>query len=231
LASWYREKDRDKALKEFGEEYAQYYDGRDEDRTAEAGYRILNAYFDRYKEDYLEVEPEMVEVGATIDLGFCLYHMRIDLIPRWNGELIVVDHKTSKYPLSSFTVLRPNSQLTGYCLGASAILGTPVTKAMINVIGTAIRKRVREGEEEVTLVRDVTERTSEEFEEFKRGLEVTVKRVRECLDEGYWPMRTQSCTSFNGCEYIELCKAKKDAIPFIMEAAYKREEWRDYEVE
>jgi RecB family exonuclease len=229
LASWYREGDRDKAMKEFAEEYAQWYDGKDEDRTVEVAYRILDAYFKRYSQDYLEVDSQMVEIGASIDMGFCLYRMRVDMIAKWNGDLIIVDHKTSKYPTSQFNILKPNHQLTGYCLGASEILGMPIRKVMLNILGTALRKRMKEGEEEVTLVRDVTERSEEDFEEFRRGLAVTAQRLRRCLEEGYWPMRTKSCSSFNGCEFLELCKSSEEARPFIMKTLYKESEWRDYE--
>ncbi len=234
LEAHYRGESDDDSIKAFGSEYAKWFDPKyDEERTPENGLIILKEYFKRYRDDYLEVDKELIEVGASAEIwpNEVIYQGRIDLISRWNGETIIVDHKTSAYPTSGFMVLKPNNQFTGYVWLAREITGLDIKTIVVNMIGTKIKKRLKEGEEAVTLMRDMSSRGEEDFKEFKKGLLLTVKRIKRCEEFDEWPMRTHSCPSFQGCEYLDLCRGSKEAIPHLIKTFYQERKWNPFEEE
>jgi hypothetical protein len=234
LEEWYRNRKDDEAIKAFASEYVKWFDPKhDEERTPENGLVILKEYFNRYREDYLEVDKELIEVGASAEVwpGEVIYQGRIDLISKWNGETVIVDHKTSAYPTSGFMVLKPNNQFTGYVWLAREITGLDIKTVVVNMIGTKIKKRLKEGEEAVVLMRDMTTREEKDFKEFQKGLLITVKRIKRCEEFNEWPMRTHSCPSFQGCEYLDLCRGSDEAIPHLIKTFYQERKWNAFEEE
>jgi hypothetical protein len=238
VEAFYRLKDRDSILKAFGEEYSKYYDGKDEDRTVSNAIIMLDEYSKRFKEDYLETVivdgKPLMEIGGSIIIegeGIGVnYKSRIDRIPLWKqeGKLVIEDWKTSKYVGSNFTILKPNNQFCGYALTVREMRGENL-EFFLTLIGTKVKKRFKEGEERVEIVRDYTRFSEEDFEEFKLSIINTALRIQKCEERGYWPKRTHSCPSFQGCEYIPLCKAKRENISEMIKQFYKEEKWRAYE--
>ncbi len=234
IESFYKGKSRDESLKAFGEEYAKWYDGKDEDRTVSNAIVILDEYFKRFNEDYLETKE--LEIGGVIIVkgeGIEVsYKSRIDRIALWKseGKLVIEDWKTSKYVGSSFTVLRPNHQFIGYALTVREIKGENLD-FFLTLIGSKVKKRFKEGEERVEIVRDYTRYSEEDFSEFKRGIINTALRLRECKETEYWPKRTHSCSSFQGCEYLSLCRTRKENEAEMIKQMYRKEVWRAYEQE
>lgn len=231
LEEYYRSGDKVEAIKTYGLEYAKYYDGKDLDRTLENGLIVMEQYFKQYEEDYLETfslagEP-LVEVGGAMIIGDVIYNMRMDWIAKnkVEGSLTVVDHKTSKYPGSSFNTIKPNNALTGYILGAREITGMDIDTAMLNIIGTNVRKRLKDGQEPVDCVRDFTKRDKEDFDRFKKEIVKVSQRIKECDSTGLWERQTGACPSFNGCEYRDLCNASEEALPHLVKTLYKEEPW------
>ena len=234
LESHYQGNSDDDSIRAFGSEYAKWFDPKfDEERTPENGFLILKEYLKRYSDDDLEVDKELVEIGASAEIwpGLVIYKGRIDLTPKWNDEVIIVDHKTSAYPTSNFLILNPNNQFTGYIWLAREITGIKIKTIMANILGTKIKKRLKEGEEAITLLRDTTTRDDTDIEEFKKGVLITVKRIKWCEEHNYWAMRTHSCPSFQGCDYLDLCRAREGAVPHLIKAFYTERPWSAFEEE
>ena len=236
VQAFYEKRERDEVMRAFGEEYAKWFDEKDDERTPANGMIILDSYMKRWEEDYLETIEKngklLLEIGHSIIVegrGIeVVYKMRIDRVAEWNEEVVLVDWKTSKYVGSSFTLIRPNNQFVGYALGVKELIGVnPIF--FLDMIGTHVKKRVKEGEERVELVRESVKFTEEEFEEFRRGVIETAKRIEKCRSENYWAKRTHSCPSFSGCEYLPLCKADKETWEGMVKTFYKKEKWRAYE--
>ncbi len=224
---------RDSVLKAFGEEYANYYDGKDEDRTVGAGIIILDEYSKRFKDDYLETKE--LEIGGVIVIegeGIEVsYKSRIDRIALWKveGKLVLEDWKTSSYVGSKFTILKPNNQFVGYALTVREMRGENL-EFFLTLIGTKVKKKAKEGEERIEIVRDYVRFTEEDFEEFKLGVIDTALRIQKCDLSGYWPKRTHSCPSFQGCEYLALCKSNKESEKEMIKQFYRAERrWKAYE--
>jgi hypothetical protein len=122
------------------------------------------------------------------------------------------------------------------------LTGKPFTKFLVNWISTSIKKERREGgkriklreeDERVEFVRDFTTRTEEDFKEFIYGLKVTESRIRQCEESGRWPKRTHSCPSFNGCEYLPLCRdgVSEEMREALIRTFYKVSPWKAFEEE
>lgn len=241
LAVWRRGGSQADVMKKFGEAWLEHLSTvSPEEKSIEEGYTVLKSYMKRYEEDYLVTDKvEFVEVGFTIHINEWLsYSGRIDWLPLWNEKRIVTDYKTSKYAGSSYTVPKPNNQMTGYIWAARELLGLDVNTAMLDIIGTTIRqykyvdgkrKQLGPEDEKVELLREPTERTEEDFFEFKKGLEISAARLIDCEETGDWPKFTHSCPSFGGCDYIPICKSPKESMPFLIEGLYREEVWKFYE--
>ena len=230
VQAFYEGKLRDESIKEFAIEYAEHFDEKDDERTPANRMIVLDEYFKRFKDDYLKTIK--LEIGHSIVIEVdgleIVYHMRIDRIAQWDKEVALEDWKTSKYVGSSFTIIRPNNQFTGYSLGVRELMGVNPT-FFLTIIGTKVRKRVTEGQERVDIVRENIKYSDEEFEEFKRGVVVTAKRICECKESKYWAKRSHSCPSFSGCEYLPLCRASRETFESMRSTFYKVSEWKAFE--
>jgi hypothetical protein len=257
LEHWYKSNrtDRTGAIKAFAEEYAKIFDEKDDERTPGAGMEILNAFFVRWQDDYLRTwtlggVPQIeIGVGVLLDLSNygskseIYYTGRIDRIVEWETsegvEVCIDDWKTTYYIGSGFVLPKPNSQFTGYIYNAREITGLPIKSSFIDFIGTKIRKQTIENHKQVKfavgdprrveLQRDITERTEEDFEEWKRGLASTVNRITLCQKSEIWPKRTHSCPSFKGCEFIPICSKQDSAKEGVIKTMYKEEVWAPWD--
>jgi hypothetical protein len=246
---------REEVMKAFGSDYAKVFDEKDDDRSPGNGMEILDAFLIRWKDDYLRTWklggiPQIeVGVGVLLDLSHygceeeLYYTGRIDRIVEWETssgiEVCILDWKTTYYIGSGFVLPKPNSQFTGYIYIARETTGLPIKSCFIDFIGTKIKKQTIENHKQVKfpvgdprrveLQRDITERTEEDFEEWKYGLAGTVNKIIHCKATGKWPKRTHSCPSFKGCEFIPICSKQDSAKEGVIKTMYKTEVWAPWE--
>jgi len=230
VEAFYLGKSRDECLRAFAEEYAKWFDEKDDERSPGNGIIILDEYFKRWREDYIKTLK--LEIGHSVVISEgeleVVYKMRIDRIGEWDSEICLVDWKTSKYVGSQFTIVKPNNQFVGYALGVKELMGVNPT-FFLDLIGTKVRKKVEVGGERVELVRDNVKFNEEDFEEFKKGVLKTARRILESEREGYWAKRTHSCPSFHGCEYLPLCKSNEETFESMAATFYKKDKWKSWE--
>ena len=198
LLVWYQTGDRDEALKVFEKLPASI---QDDYRTKEWGQAIFKEYVERYKSEpyrtlYLEKEFA-VEIGERVLVG------TVDKIVDWNGQIYVVDHKTSSsVGLSFFNKFRPNVQIDGYCYACRELLGS-CSGAIINGISVAKAPKER-------FARDISSRSKEELERYAEVFSYWTGEIERCLREGKWVMNTTSCNRFGRCVFWELCVYGED---------------------
>lgn len=223
-----------KVMEKFGEKYVELLSAVEGEKSITDGYTLLQEYMHRYPlaDDYLVTDNvALLEVDFMLEIEpELIYRGVIDWMPKWNGERVVVDLKSTKYPQSGYNVSKPNNQLTGYCLAATEHMGEMVKTAMLDIMGTQIkkqkieggkRKMLEEGEERCTLIREPTERNYDDFMEFKEGLKETKFRLKRCMERDHWPKWTHSCPSFGGCDFMELCNSTRESLPYISKSLYR----------
>jgi len=197
----------------------------DTNKSLPAVLEALQAYFTEWwpaETDLLQ--PHRRRDGApSVEFSFSiplpgLYHPetndplfyvgRLDMLGTFNGQLFVVDEKTTSQMGAAWTKnwdLR--GQFTGYVWAAKELLSLPVVGAIVR--GVCFRKYDLDHAEVLTyrpawLVDEWMSRTQE--------------AIAQCLQwwdrDLYFPNHDNSCTAYGGCKYLPLC-TKADPEPWI----------------
>lgn len=255
LAAWYRTGDPGKSLQAINEAWPDNMPI-DDWRTKEKCLVTMAEYIKMYPSETFKIvgmpENPVIEIPFTLDMGFylpCLcgdesknvpedaeckscganrepleYGGIYDMLVDFSGQLFVVDHKsTSVLGPSYFNQFNPNNQMTGYIWAATQLSGMKVTGAIINAIGVMKTGKTK-------FEREITSRSPEAIEEWKRNVYVEACNIREHERLGFFPMRTQACTMYGLCEYhgVHTLQHAAERVKRL-EADYVRETW-DYEM-
>ena len=259
LAEWYRSGDPVKCLGAINEAWPDNMPI-DDWRTKEKCIVTMAEYIKQYPTETFKVvgapENPVIEVPFTIDMGFYLpciecgnmvededsgpfrakcencggdkepleYGGIYDMLVDFGGQLFVVDHKsTSVLGPQYFNQFNPNNQMTGYIWAATQLSGTKVTGAIINAIGVMKTGKTK-------FEREITSRSPEAIETWKRNVYVEACNIKEHERIGFFPQRTQSCTMYGKCEYHDV-HVLQHAVEQAkrLEQDYVKESW-DYEM-
>jgi hypothetical protein len=168
----------------------------------------------------------LIERVATIDLGLTCddgepieYGMILDGGIQFNDLVYTLEHKTTSQ-LSSyyFHQFKPNNQITGYIWGLQQLTGRQVGGALINAIGIYKASATR-------FERHITSRAPAEIDEWKRNVKSVCDEIKFHERNGYWPMRTQSCTMYGLCEYHGVCSMHPNDRERMLDQNYVKHPW------
>lgn len=145
-----------------------------------------------------------------------LYSVRADMIAERGGVLWNVDDKTTSQMGPTWSQgwdLR--SQFDGYAWGVKQLF-VPVVGTIVR--GTAIQKTgIKHGQ---AIIYHPEWKIARWYEQLHRD----IRRMIRCWEEGYFDYNlADSCTSFGGCGYYQLC-TKEDPEPWI-EGSYIIRRW------
>lgn len=190
-------------------------------RTLGNGLFWLDCYKKMYPMKEMPFTCLHVETAFKVPLFNFYYCGKVDKIVRYNfpsNNLVIIDHKSSMR--KGFLTLNPNSALTGYLYGVSKVLNKPVLTACLD------QMYMRKGKEPL-LIREFTERTEKQIDEWKENTKKWVALIRM----GFFQQNENNCTAFNrGCEYKMLCNCKdKGSLKGLKEDCYKKEIWNPLE--
>jgi len=190
-------------------------------RSIPTGVWTLEHYFKRYADDPFVVHCD--EDGPMIERKFTHKfieedHLTINLFGTIDvvlknaqtSNIIVADHKTTSVLGNDFyNRLKPNNQYTGYILGAQQELGIDSEMFMINGIQVKAKPKTARGTIP-NYVRQITNRTQEDFDELKTTLKYYVEQYIKCKESGFWPRGpVNSCASYGGCKFLDVCSVPK----------------------
>lgn len=124
----------------------------------------------------------------------------IDRVVDFNGQLMVLDHKTTTTTLGSyyFNQYEPHNQMSLYTLAGKVVLNTPVKGVIIDGAQILLVAENR-------FIRGFTYRTQEQLEEWLLSLSFLLGYAEACAEENYWPMNDTACDKFGGCKFREIC--------------------------
>lgn len=204
-------------------------------RSLSSGVWLLQNYFKTYIADPWEVlydekgEP-LVERRAEVLLeetpslkitGFGT----IDVVLRnaQTGGVLAADHKTSSIIGNDFyNRLKPNAQYGFYYYLAKEVLGLPVSGFLINCLEVKSRPLTARGGPP-KLLRQVTTRTPEDTAEMIRTFTEATKRFLSWKEADSFPLGpVNSCASYGGCQYLEVCSSPENIRPTILENKFTK---------
>lgn len=230
LESWYsiptRERNSTQLLKAWDAIYnISDYIPSDDKRTKDTGNKVLAEYARQYQDDPWEIYVD--KTGPYTERQFELIihdgpFMQIKLFGtidmlvknKNNGEIAVMDHKTTSSIGKDFcNRWEVNHQLTGYILGAAQSMNLPwnIDKAIINGIQIAKTKQ--------QVIRIQTMRDKDDFDDLKNVLMFACNQYITSKETGFFPMASGAvCSSFGGCQFLEVCSAKNKFRPTILKS-------------
>ena len=185
---------------------------------------ILHSYFKAYLDDPYEayvidgkpaVEKKFSLVVHEDDKLIVELFGTIDVILRHvvTGDVFPADHKTVGFlnfgGSSYFDREKPSHQYTGYLWGAREVFGIDTNKFMVNIVEKKAKPKTAAAKG-VSFPRQITERTEDDFADFREAIVYTVRQYLEARRTGVWPMGpTGSCNSYGSCSYRNVCSVPK----------------------
>lgn len=131
------------------------------------------------------LEREPIEYGGIFD-GLVLA----------SGHVYILEHKsTSQLGSYYFDQFKPNNQVSGYIWAASLMSNMRVAGAIINAIGVYKASATK-------FERQVTARNDFEISEWRMNVYYECINIKQNELQGFWPMRTPSCSMYAGCEFM-----------------------------
>lgn len=215
LACYYSEPNRDqetvrKSLNQFESDSHSFATFNDTKRTYEIGHKILNNYFQVYKDDPfvtisdqngLMIEREFEKYLFSYD-GYDVYYFgTIDMAVRDKNtsEVFLMDHKTSVSLGADFHARhKVSNQMTGYVWALNECFGLACNTAIIN--GIQVAKTVQ------GTIRIMIPVHKDQIEEWKLSVKDAVRQYLFSLSMQHFPMAANSaCGQWGGCQFLDIC--------------------------
>lgn len=186
-------------------------------------------YLDHYKNDAAktlimdngEAATELsfrfeIEWGPTADQPYLLCG-HLDRVVEYNGELLVMDHKTtSNMPYNYFDQWKPHNQMSLYTLAGGIIFNSPIKGVIIDAIQVQVTQ--------TQFHRGVTYRTQDELDEWVHDLKFHFDNALMYAAEGYWPMNDTACDKYGGCRFRQVCSKSPVVRQAFLESNFTQED-------
>ena len=206
----------------------------DEIRTVDNGIKALEWYAKVYEHEPFTIVGKP-EVGFVFPLGDILWGGRMDLPVEWDGQLWVMEHKTtSSLNINFFRQFALDKQVTSYTVGAEAFFNRECKGCIINVIEPwkeLKRPTERSKKPEQHFIRDPVMRSKKLKDRFKLNIQQIVRDILWCEEnnEFYEAELKNVCFSYNyDCPYRTLCEFGEDER--IINSDFKVEKWQPYKI-
>jgi len=156
----------------------------------------------------LELFRYQVKGGPVIPI---FYSGRIDLPVMWNGNLVIIDHKTtSMLGDYYFKDQRVSPQLFGYCWAFEQLTGRKAQAFCVNAIRSRPMPQKPVGGFDRWWTENFQRHTEfifpHQLEEWKRNTIALVEEFFWHYERGYFPMKRKWCSGKYGlCPYYDVC--------------------------
>jgi PD-(D/E)XK nuclease superfamily len=163
-----------------------------------------------------------LELGKGIEYGEPLHYYslcgHLDRVVSFNGDLFVMDRKTTTSTLGSyfFEKFDTDNQMSLYTLAGQVLLKSPIRGVIIDGIQVAVGFS--------RFVRSFTFRTPDQLDDWLADTQRWLKSAEACAVEGFWPMNDTSCDKFGGCEFRGICSKSPAVRERFLEAEFRKEE-------
>lgn len=206
----------------------------DELRTVENGIKMLDWYATKYKHEPFKVLGKP-ETGFVFFIGDILFGGRIDLPVEWDGNLWIMEHKTTTRLSSSyFSQYELDKQCTGYIIAAEEYFKRKVHGCIVNVMEPwkeLIRPTAKSKQPEDHFARSPITRSTMLKDRFKLNVQRIVRDIKWCEenDEYMEAEKKEVCHYYNRpCPYLQLCQHGEDER--VIASEYTIEKWEPFKI-
>ncbi len=200
-------------------------------RTVDNGVQLINNFVPWYRLNFHSAEILGVEVQDTYSIGDIQYTVKIDKVIKYNGNIYVVDYKTTTSKTHYYFLnFNPNMQVSGYCNYVRKKYGS-CSGFIPMVMQMGHRQRTYKGEPAgfwCKMDYDIINRTKEQLDDFEENVINCQIRIRNDMTRtpSLFPKNEGNCMQYRGCEYRELCISCDD--PNICENIYIKTDPYEY---
>lgn len=234
LDEYYSHENREKgaimAIMKFKSEYKDV-EG-DELRTIENGEKMLNWYFQKYKHEPFKVVGKPEE-GFVFFIGDVLFGGRLDLPVEWDGQLWIMEHKTTtRLTTGYFDQFELDKQPTGYIIALEEFTGRKCSGCIINAMEPWKEvKRVTSATKkpEDHFLRKPITRSQELKDRFRYNVQAIVRDIKWCEENNEFQEaeKKEVCYYYNRpCPFLQLCIYGEDER--ILARDYVVDKWEPY---
>lgn len=189
--------------------------------------RVVEAYYGYWAEYGLDTDvfkPYQTPTGPAVEFSFSVplgglqYAGRFDMLADRNGEIFIVDEKTSGQLGGNWASQWDiDGQITGY-VWALRELGYPVAGAVIRGIGFYAG--------EIRYVQHFTTRTQDHLEAWRCSVLSTLERIERYRGYDAWPLALDKgiCSSYGGCMYQAHC-TQHNPVESLRVAGFVEHHW------
>ena len=203
-------------------------------RTVENGVKMLVWYFTKYKHEPFTVHGKPEE-GFVFPIGDILYGGRLDLPVRWDGQLWIMEHKTTtRLGAGYFDQFELDKQITGYIVALEEYSGEKCAGAIINVLEPwkeVKRVTAKTKQPEDHFLRKPLTRSQELKDRFKYNVQAIVRDIKWCQDNDEFQEaeKKEACYYYNrNCPFLQLCQYGVNDR--VIARDYVVEEWKPFEL-
>jgi len=152
----------------------------------------------RFELDFAPRNYEVVEPGGMGQPYLLAGHL--DRVVEFNGQLLVMDRKTTTATLSAyyFSQYEPHNQMTLYTLAGRHILAAPIRGVIIDAAQILLEKPN-------AFARGFTYRTDDQLGEWIEDLQTQLTINEAYAEADHWPMNDTACDRFGGCKFRGIC--------------------------
>jgi hypothetical protein len=174
-------------------------------------------YLEKFKDDQAKTwimsdGKPAVEVNFSFELDFgptpdqpYVLSGKLDKIVVFNGDLFVMDHKTTSALGPTFANrFNPDNQMTLYTHAGKKIFMAPIKGVIINGCQPLVGG--------TNFERHIVYRTDEQIEEWLVDLEYWLTQANAWAERGEFPHNDASCNKYFGCEFRDLVCSKSPQV-------------------
>jgi hypothetical protein len=203
MDSWYMDKNIEKAIQLFKDNYPQNLD---EKRTVECGEVLIREYAKTYANQPFEeiiATEKQYEMPLTDELVFV---GKLDKIIKWVYGLTAIDHKTTSLYLSTYVPVAETSwQYTGY----DALLKNHYSTAwgvLVDILHVPAHLWDKEKKPRTAFERVLLTKSPFETAQWQEWVQDVANLISENRKVKKWRKNMGECYSYNSqCSYLDFC--------------------------
>ncbi len=204
----------------------------DDLRSQENGVKLLMWYFVKYKHETCTVAGKPEE-GFVFFCGDVLYGGRLDLPIEWDGQLWIMEHKTTtRLGASYFNQFELDKQITGYIVALEEYSGRECSGAIINVMEPwkdVKRVTAKTKQPEDHFLRKPLTRSKQLKDRFRYNVQAIVRDITWCEEHNEYQEaeKKEACFYYNrNCPYLQLCQYGENEK--VIARDYVVEKWEPF---
>jgi hypothetical protein len=201
-------------------------------RTRATLIRSLVWYCEHYQSDPLETLV-LPDGRKALELSFqmalpkffhldkpYLYCGHIDKIATYSSlGLFIQERKHTVQSMGSYYFDRynPNSQITGYVFSGGTLVSQKINGAVIDAVQVAI--------DFSRCARSIQYRHPAQLDEWFQDTLVWITRIEQAQASGSFPMNTESCHKFAGCQFRPVCSKHPGVRQSVLDTLFVKKGW------